>query len=231
MSTILEPGIAPTTKPSAAITPERLLAQLQWRYATKQFNPDLRIPGKTWEALEKALVLSPSSGGLQPWKFVIVTDLELKRRLHPDPRQEAQVLHSSHLVAFAAKISLAESDIYRNIDRVIELRGVSRESLQPQADRQIGRLVNGPGAATVREVNAQQLHIALGNFLTSAALLGVDTCALGGIDGARYDEVLGLTELGYKTYVAAVAGYRSAEDKNARLAKVRFPEADVLIRR
>jgi len=217
-------------KTSAAITPERLLRQLNWRYATKQFDPTLKIPADIWGALEKALVLTPSSGGLQPWKFVVVTDLEVRKQLHPDPSNHAQVLNSSHLVAFAAKVSMTKADIYRNIDRVVEVRGLPRESFKAQAERQIARLVDSaPGVA--KELNAQQLYIALGNFLTSAALLGVDTCSLGGIDGPRYDEILGLDKLGYKTYVAAVAGYRSAEDKNAKLAKVRYPDADVILHR
>lgn len=244
MSTITETEVAPihhhlasnlpspeATQTASPITPERLLEQLNWRYAAKQFDPARKIPANVWSALEKALVLTPSSGGLQPWKFVVVTDLEVRKQLHPDPRNHGQVLNASHLVAFAARVTMTEADIYRNIDRVIEVRGVSRESLNAQAERQIARLVKGPSAANVKEVTAQQLHIALGNFLTSAALLGVDTCSLGGIDGPRYDEILGLDKLGYKSYVAAVAGYRSPEDKNARQAKVRFPDADVILHR
>jgi len=226
----LETSLDQAAKTPANITPERLLRQLNWRYAAKHFDPTLKIPADIWSALEQALVLTPSSGGLQPWKFVVVTDLKLRKQLHPDPRNHAQVLNCSHLVAFAARIDMTEADIYRNADRVVEVRGVARDSLKVHTDRQIARLVNGP-IGVAKELNSQQLHIALGNFLTSAALLGVDTCALGGIDGPRYDQVLGLDKLGYKTYVAAAAGYRSAEDKNAGLRKVRFPEEDVLIRR
>src|SRR5208282_3283498 len=56
-----------TTVPTKTITDA-----LHWRYATKKFDPAKRIPAATWEALEQALVLSPSSFGLQPWKFIIV---------------------------------------------------------------------------------------------------------------------------------------------------------------
>ena len=57
-----------------AIRTENLLAQLRWRYATKQFDPNRRISASDWAALEETLVLTPSSFELQPWKFLVVTD-------------------------------------------------------------------------------------------------------------------------------------------------------------
>ena len=60
------------------ITSQHLLGQLNWRYATKQFDPQRKISPADWTALEDALVLSPSSFGLQPWKFVVVTHPALR---------------------------------------------------------------------------------------------------------------------------------------------------------
>ena len=60
-----------------------LLDQLNWRYATKQFDPHRKISGADWAGLEEALVLTPSSFGLQPWKFIVVTDPEVKQQLVP----------------------------------------------------------------------------------------------------------------------------------------------------
>ena len=66
---------------SAPIPPSQLVAALHWRYATKKFDPTRKIPGETWHALEQALVLTPSSIGLQPWKFFVITDAEVKNKL------------------------------------------------------------------------------------------------------------------------------------------------------
>jgi nitroreductase len=55
-----------------------LLDALTWRYATKKFNPTKIIAAETWSALEDALVLTPSSYGLQPWKFLVITSSQLK---------------------------------------------------------------------------------------------------------------------------------------------------------
>jgi len=48
---------------------EQLLAQLHWRYSTKQFDPRRKISSKDWNALEEALVLTPSSYGYSHGNF------------------------------------------------------------------------------------------------------------------------------------------------------------------
>jgi nitroreductase len=53
---------------------EQLVAQLNWRYATQYFDPARKISPEDWAAMEEALILSPSSYGLQPWTFVVITD-------------------------------------------------------------------------------------------------------------------------------------------------------------
>src|SRR5581483_4653009 len=86
-----------------AIAPSQLLGQLNWRYATKQFDPEKKINEQNWEVVEEALRLSPSSGGLQPWKFVVVTNPEVREKLRPASYGQAQITDASHLVVFAVK--------------------------------------------------------------------------------------------------------------------------------
>src|SRR5204863_6426150 len=65
------------------INSKLLLGQLNWRYATKQFDPNRKISDQDWATIEQALLLTPSSGGLQPWKFIVVTDPALRAKLLP----------------------------------------------------------------------------------------------------------------------------------------------------
>jgi len=211
---------------SDAISPETLLAQLRWRYATKRFDPAHRIDAATWSALEQALVLSPSSYGLQPWHFVVVTAPETKARLQAVSNHQAQVGDCSHLVVFAHRKGLTTAEVARHADRVAALRGLPRESLAG-FERTVAAHLARPGF-DVDEWTRRQLYIALGTFLASAALLGVDACPLEGIQPAGYDEVLGLRARGYAAVCAAAAGRRAADDKYGRLAKVRFDPGDVI---
>ena len=78
--------------------------------------------------------------------------------------------------------------------------------------------------------NTRQVYIALGQLMTAAALMGIDTCPLEGISPKDYDEILGLKNSGYATAVACAIGYRSAEDKYADAKKARFPQTDLIAR-
>lgn len=208
-----------------------LLDALHWRYATKLFDPARRIPADQWTALEQALVLTPSSYGLQPWKFIVVTDPAVKAKLRPVSWNQSQIEDCSHLVVFLAKEDITEGDLDRFIARSAEVRGVPPESLAGYRGYMLGDLVKGPRHAVIAEWAARQVYIALGQFMACAALLGIDTCPMEGLEPAKYDEILGLKGTGYHTLAACPAGYRSSEDKYARLPKVRYEAGDVIERR
>ena len=210
------------------MTGSALIQQLKWRYATKKFDATKRIDPATWSALEEALVLSPSSYGLQPWKFLVVTDPALKTKLRAVSWNQAQVEDCSHHVVFLVKKDLGLPEIEHYVDRVAEVRGVSRESLAGYRGYMVSDLAEGPRAKTINEWAARQVYIALGNFMTAAAVLGVDTCPMEGLVPAKYDEILGLEDSGWATLCACPAGYRAADDKYADAPKVRFPWEEVI---
>ncbi len=212
-----------------AIQPEQLINQLNWRYATKQFDPQRKIRAEDWAALEEALVLSPSSYGLQPWKFIVVTDPAVKEKLVPVSWGQRQPADCSHLVVFAIKKDIGQREIDNFIARVAQVRNAPAESLSAYRDIMTGRIVHGLDNAGRNAWSTRQVYLALGNFLNSAALLGIDACPMEGIDAAKYNEILGLDKQGLSAVVAAAAGYRAATDKFATAKKVRFPKDEVLV--
>jgi len=212
----------------SAIPTDTLLAQLNWRYATKKFDPARKIPAATWSALEQALVLAPSSYGIQPWHFVVITDGRLRQTLKASAWGQAQVTDASHFVVFVHKNSIAEADVRKFIDFTTAERGMPHGALQGYQDMMIGDLVKGPRSAWIKEWAARQTYIALGVLLTAAALLGVDACPMEGIDPAKFDEVLGLSAQGGSAVCACALGYRAADDKYAAAKKVRYPAGEVV---
>lgn len=185
-----------------------LLTQLNWRYATKKFDPARKIPTATWTALEQALVLSPSFYGLQPWRFVIVRDPQLRVTLMPLTMDQPQLTDCSHFVVFARKNVMSEAEVEKLVNRTTDVRG----ALRGYCDTMIDDIVKDPRSVWVQEWTARQTYVALGNLMTSAALLGVDACPMEGLDPTGYDEVLGLVEKGYSTSCACALGYRAADD-------------------
>jgi nitroreductase len=210
------------------ITSDMLLAQLNWRYATKKFDPARKIDAAAWATLEQTLVLSPSSYGLQPYRFVVVTDSKLRKELRAASWDQPQITDASHLVVFARKLAVSAADVEKFVNLTTDIRGMARGSLRSYGDIMVGDLVNGPRNAWIQEWTARQTYIARGNLLTSAALLGVDACPMEGLDPARYDKILGLAAKGYGTTNVCTLGYRAADDKYATAKKVRFPASELI---
>lgn len=208
--------------------PEALLAQLNWRYATKKFDPARKIAPDVWSALEKALLLTPSSFGLQPWKFIVITDAAVKQQLVPVSWNQTQPTGCSHHVVFAVRKALAEKDVDHFLDSIVATRGGAKEALKGYRDMMTGFAGKAAQEGWLREWAIRQVYIALGNFMTSAAVLGVDTCPMEGIEPANYDKILGLAGTEFETVVACAAGYRAADDKYAQLAKVRFAASEII---
>ncbi len=209
-----------------AIAKQQLIEQLNWRYAVKRFDPSRKISATDWHTLEQTLVLAPSSYGLQPWKFFVIDNSELRAALLPASWGQSQITEASHLLVFAVNNRLAAEDVDRYLRRIADVRGVPVESLAGMRKMVLGSVNRKP--EEVQTWSTRQAYIALGGFLTAAALLGIDACPMEGFEPAKYDQILGLDKLGYGSVVLATAGYRAADDKYAQLAKVRFEHGDVV---
>ncbi len=208
---------------------ETLIKQLRWRYAAKKFDAAKKVSPENWKTLEQALILSPSSYGLQPYRFVVITNKELRLKLRECAYNQPQVTDASHLVVFAAKTKITAQDVEEYIALISKTRGVAPEKLAGFKDTMMGDLVNGPRSKDIKNWAARQCYIALGNLLTSAALLGIDACPMEGIDPPKFDEILELPKAGYAAVMAAAVGYRAVDDNYANEAKVRFAREKLVI--
>jgi nitroreductase len=205
-----------------------LLKALNWRYATKVFDATKKIPADVWHTIEQSLVLTPSSYGLQPYKFLVIANPAKRQELLPHSWNQKQVVDASHFVVFAARTGMKESDVDKFIERVSKVRGVPAESLGAYRGMMLSDVVNGPRGKIAHEWATRQAYIALGNLMTAAAVLGVDACPMEGLVPTEYDRVLGLEGTDFKTVVACALGYRAAGDKYASLPKVRFDTAELV---
>lgn len=213
------------------VAPGVVLGSLRWRYAVKAFDASRDIEPETWLALEEVLVLTPSSFGLQPWLFLVLEDRGLREALVPHAWGQRQVADASRLVVFCRRQDLGQEDIDRYLASMADIRGTRLENLTGLRQMMQGTLVEGPMREEINEWATRQVYIALGNFMTTAAMLGVDTCPLEGFLPEKFDEILGLGPRGWASVVCCAAGYRSATDRYSTLAKVRYPRQSVVERR
>jgi nitroreductase len=209
------------------LSPDQLLAALRWRYATKRFDSNQKIPVTTWDAIEESLVLTPSSFGLQPWKFLVIQDPAVRGNLLGESWRQLQVTEASHYVVLTARTDLDTSDIDAWMARMGEVQSSPAETLASYRG-----VITGFTQAMSHEArhawNVRQAYIALGQLMAAAAVLGVDACPMEGISAAGYDQVLGLAGSGYATVVACALGYRAADDKYAVIPKARFERAQII---
>ncbi len=208
------------------VSNESLMAQLNWRYATKSFDPAKKISPADWATLEQSLILTPSSFGLQPWKFFVITDPAVKTRLPAMSWDQPQVRDCSHLVVFTVRKVLDEAFVDQFLARTAEVRSLPVAALNGYKQMIMGS-VNG-SVGHHETWNARQAYIALGQLMTSAAMLGIDACPMEGIIKPEYEKLLETDKQGLAVVCACAVGYRSANDKYAHAPKVRFPASMVV---
>ena len=134
----------------------------------------------------------------------------------------------SHLVVLLKKRVITAADADRLIAATAGDRGLDPSLLAGYRQMIQVDLIDGPRSQVIGGWAANQVYIALGNLLTSAALLGVDTCAIEGFSPPDYDRILQLESSDYQSCVVCACGYRSADDKYSSLAKVRYAAADLI---
>lgn len=204
-----------------------VIEALNWRYAVKAFS-DEKIPAQELAELLEAARLSASSYGLQPYNIVVVESRELREKLLPFSYGQDKVAHSSHLIVLAAHTHVGDVTVDRYINRCSEQSGARLDDLSRFSEHMKSALARKT-AAQKAEWAHQQAYIALGNLLTSAALMGIDSCPMTGFDHAGYDAVLGLEEMGLTSSVICPVGRRHCDDAQAQNPKVRFSYDEIVI--
>ncbi|MBC8769158.1 NAD(P)H-dependent oxidoreductase [Arenibacter sp. BSSL-BM3] len=203
------------------------IENLNWRYATKKFDASKKVSKKDLEILLEATSLSASSYGLQPYEILVIDNTELRSKLQPAAWGQSQITEASHLIVLANQSTFGEELVDDYLENVSETRGVPANDLQGYADFMKSKLM--PLSESSKAIwTARQTYIALGNLLSAAADLKIDTCPMEGFDNAQFNEILGLTKKGLNAAVLVAVGYRSEEDSTQHYKKVRKSKENLI---
>lgn len=205
-----------------------VLHQLTWRYATKQFDREKKISAQDFGVLLESLRLAPSAYGLQPWKFIVVENLDVRKQLRKYSYNQTQVTDASHFIVLCAKTSLSTDYVDAYIQEMARVREKPVESYTAFRTMIVEDIAER-SAKSIREWNSQQVYLALGFVLATSAYMGIDACPLEGFKPKSYDRILGLKEQGLTAVVCVALGYRDANDKTIARKKVRFPAQETFI--
>lgn len=179
-----------------------------------------KVKAEDLERLLEAGNLAATSGGFQPFKMVVLNNVELQTQLIPMSYGQSQVKDASHVLIFAIESNIDTGIVDTYIKRATEVRGQGKEELIAYSDSMKDWISSMDDAAKYNWAK-NQAYISLGTVLAVAAELRIDTCPMEGFDPLQYQELLGLKSKNLMPVLVLPIGYRSIEDKLSKENKVR----------
>lgn len=197
-----------------------IINSLNWRYATKRYDPEKKIPRETIDLLQEALRLAPTSYGLQPIKFLFIENTGIREKLFEYSYNQRSITDASHLIVIAAHKEIEAQEIDKYMLNTASTRGLSIEQLSGYSDflkRTIGTQTPEQKAVWAQK----QAYITLGILIETCAQLRIDATPIEGFDTREYDRILNLDERGLSSTLVIPIGFRHPEDTTQHWKKVR----------
>ena len=204
---------------SAKIKNSDITGALQWRYATKTFDPAKKVSEENMKTILESGRLAPSSVGLEPWKFIVVNNPEIRAKLRAAAYDQTKVTDASHIVVIANRTD-GQNLTAELIKRVAKTQGKTEAELAGLRGMAEGTIGARPDASALNAWLSAQTYIPLGIMMETAALLGVDSCPMEGFDPKKINEILGLPGKNLSVSTMLAIGYRGNDDF-AKLPKTR----------
>jgi nitroreductase len=181
---------------------------MDFRHACKEFDENKKISDEDLRFILEAGRKSPSSFGMEAWKFLVITNEELKAKLRPACWNQVQITSCSHLVVILAGIESVKPQ-----SGIPKKRFLRREMPQEKLDFYLNLYENHLQDTLSSDENiyswtARQTFIAAGNMMTAAAVKGIDSCAIEGYEKEKVEAILNLDKSKYRLSMMLPLGYR-----------------------
>jgi len=198
----------------------QIVDDLNWRYATKKFDPTKKVSDEDLETIKESLRLTATSYGLQSMKVLMIEDPAVREKLKPASWGQTQITDASHLFVICSYINVNPEHVDEYMQDVASARDIPLEST-----KQFGDYIKQATSKLTSEEkfiwSSRQTYIALGQTLHTCARLRIDATPMEGFDANSYDEILGLSAKNLRATLLLPVGYRHEDDGNQHLAKVR----------
>lgn len=197
---------------------------MDFRHACKIFDENKKISDEEMHYIMEAARKSPSSFGMEAWKFLVITNEELKAKLRPLCWNQVQITSCSHLVVILAGIENVkpESGVPK---KRFQRRDMPEEKLEFYLNLYADHLKETLSSdENIYSWTARQTYIAAGNMMTAAAYIGIDSCPIEGLDKKAVEETLSLDTTKYQLSMILPFGYRV----NEQSSQLRLPYEEVV---
>lgn len=184
-----------------------IIKSLNWRYATKTFDSNKKVSESDINTILESARLTPSSYGLEAWKFLVVTNPNTKIELRKASYDQTKVTDASHIIVLTRRTDLA------NLIPELISRLSKNQNKDPKDFAGLQEMVQGTMSAHEKYKNldswlSAQTYIALGFMMETAALLEIDTCPMEGFDPNAVNNILGLNDKNLSVVSMLAVGYR-----------------------
>ena len=200
------------------LTRQQALEIFRRRVSTRYYDPARKISAENFAAILDFGRLSPSSVGSEPWKFLVIQNQGLREKIKPVAwGMQATIAEASHLVILLAKKHARYDTPF--FSELMERRGFTPEQRAAALERyrsfQTHDIAIADDERALFDWASKQSYIALANMLTGAAMLGIDSCPIEGMNYAAVEHILAqaglLDPAEYGVSVAATFGYRARD--------------------
>lgn len=184
---------------------------LDFRHACKEFDPSKKISDEDMHFILEAGRKSPSSFGMEAWKFLVITNEELKTKLRPACWNQVQITSCSHLVVVLAGIETlkVETGIPR---KRFKRRQMPQDKLEFYVNLYADHLKDTLSSDdNIYAWSAKQTIFASTNMMNAAAVKGIDSCPIEGFDKNTVEEILKLDTTKFRVSLLLPFGYRINE--------------------
>ena len=205
---------------------QQIIDDLNWRYATKKFDPEKKLSDEQLSVLKESIRLSASSFGMQAYKVFIVENTETRIKLMEASFGQRPVLEASHLFVFCAYTKIVEDDVQKYMDLIHLTRGTRHEDLSLFQRGILSSLDNRTDTA-LEEWTSKQTYIALGQLLHTCASMRIDALPMEGFKAEEYNKILELDKQNLTATLACPVGYRDLNDAAQFKKKVRKSHQDL----
>lgn len=191
------------------------LEEMQFRHACKAFDTKKKIPADEFQKILEFGRLSPSSFGMEQWRFKVIETKSVRQKLKKACWDQPQITEASHVIVICA----ITEDIKPGADYVKQL--FERRNMPEEAtEAYIGKYAEHNKQEVIPYMNtfawsAKQCYLALANMMTGAASLGIDSCPIEGFEKAAVEKVLSIDTDKEEVAVVLTLGYRAGEQTPA----------------
>ena len=196
----------------------KFMDAMDFRHACKVFDETKKINEKDIRFILECARKSPSSFGMEAWKFLVITNEELKAKLKPACWDQVQITSCSHLVVILAGIESLKPES-GEVEKRFARRDMPKESL----DMYMGLYAKHLKKTLSSDDNiycwsARQTYIAAANMMSGAAFIGIDSCPIEGFEKEKVENILELDTNKYQVALVLPFGYRlNPQSKQLRL--------------